>query len=100
MSTLDPDIREDLKVAIAQLFETPEQWEAQAKMQLKCLELEPTLDSALALFWGTTYGQIRNKIWERHGAITLEQIKEIVEIAMPRWPELKEFYLSRRLFKI
>jgi len=47
-----------------------------------------------------TYGQIRNKIWERHGAITLEQIQELVDVAKLRWPELKEFYISRRIFKI
>jgi len=100
MSTLDRDIREYLDATITQLFENPERWETLAKGQLKNLDIEPTLDSVLALFWGMTYGQIRNKIWERYGAITLEQIQEIVDVAVPRWPELKEFYISRRIFKI
>jgi len=100
MSALDRDIREYLESTITQLFENPERWEALAKDQLKCLDIEPTLDSALALFWGMTYGQIRNKIWERHGAIALEQMQEIVDVAKLRWPELKEFYISRRIFKI
>ena len=50
MSALDRDIREYLESTITQLFENPERWEALAKDQLKCLDIEPTLDSALALF--------------------------------------------------
>lgn len=98
MSVLDDDIRQELQSSIEQYFEQPERWVKDAKEQMRLLNLEPTLDAVIALFWGLTYGQIRNKIYEKKGRITNMEIQEIIHYAVQRFPQLKEMYESKGLF--
>lgn len=98
MSVVDDDIRQELERSIDQYFEQPERWVNKAKEQLRFLNLEPNLDTVIALFWGLTYGQIRNKIYTRRGRITNVEIQEIVNYALQRFPQLKELYKSKALF--
>lgn len=88
-----------LEECIQQYYENPHRWEELAKSQLETLGIELTLDNALALLWGITYGTIRTRIWVKVGKVSLEDIKEITAYALKEWPKLKEHYISQRLFR-
>ena len=95
---MDEEMRSVLEECVQQFFENPEQWETKAKEQMKMLGIQPTLDGALALFWGLTYGTVRTRIWAKAGAITTEDMLEITQYVLKEWPKLKEHYIARRLF--
>jgi hypothetical protein len=60
---MDEEMRAVLEECVQQFYEQPQRWEELAKSQLEMLGLEPTLDGALALWWGLTYGTVRTRIW-------------------------------------
>jgi len=93
------EMRAVLEECVQQYYENPQRWEKLAKSQLEMLGIEPTLDNALALLWGMTYGTVRTRIWAKVGKVSLDDIKEITAYVLKEWPKLKEHYIAQRLFQ-